>query len=178
MLKNLFLSKEFYSERAMNTQIKCPVQLLVGALHDLGVRQMSDYSVLDRMTQQMGQQLFEPPDVKGWRYGRTWINSDRLFMRYNAVAEIVRSVPQPGRQGVDLVAFVQQGGCKTAAEVVDYLTKTCLLLPLSAEKRCEVIGYLGELPPPAEWVAQHDALNERLQNVLILLTSLPEYQMT
>jgi uncharacterized protein (DUF1800 family) len=177
-LKNLFVSKEFYSERTMNTQIKCPVQLVVGALHDLGVRRMNDYGVLDRMTQQMGQQLFEPPDVKGWRYGRTWISSDRLFMRYNAVAELVRSVPQPGRQGVDLVAFVQQGACQTAAEVVDYFAKTCLLVPLSAEKRSEIIGYLGELPPPGEWAKRHEELNERLQNVLILVTSLPEYQMT
>ncbi len=177
-LKNLFLSKEFYSERAMNTQIKCPVQLLVGALHDLGVRRMNDYGVLDRMTQQMGQQLFEPPDVKGWRYGRNWISSDRLFTRYNSVAELVRSVPQPGRQGVDVVAFVQQGGCTTAAEVVDYLAKTCLLLPLTAEKRSEMIGYLGELPPPGEWAKRHEEFNERLRNVLIFVTSLPEYQMS
>ena len=178
MLKNLFLSKEFYSEQAMNTQIKCPVQLLVGALHDLGVRRMSDYSVLDRMTQQMGQQLFEPPDVKGWRYGRTWISSDRLFTRYNAIAELVRSVPQPGCQGIDLVAFVQQAGCQTAEEVVDYLTKTCLLLPLSAEKRAELIAYVGALPPPSEWTQRHAELNEHLRNVLIFITSLPEYQMT
>ncbi len=177
-LKNLFLSKEFYSERAMNTQIKCPVQLVVGTLRDLGVRRMSDYGVLDRMTQQMGQQLFEPPDVKGWRYGRNWISSDRLFKRYNAVAELVRSVPQPGRQGVDVVAFVQQGGCRTAAEVVDYLAKTCLLVPLTPEKRSEMIGYLGELPPPGEWVQRHEEFNERLRNVLIFITSLPEYQMT
>lgn len=177
-LKNLFLSKEFYSERAMNTQIKCPVQLVVGALHDLGVRRLSDYGVLDRMTQQMGQQLFEPPDVKGWRYGRNWITTDRLFTRYNAVAELIRSVPQAGCQGVDMVALVQQGGCGTAAEVVDYLTKTCLLVPLTAEKRSEMIGYLGELPPQGEWTQRHDELNERLRNLLIFVTSLPEYQMS
>jgi uncharacterized protein (DUF1800 family) len=177
-LKNLFTSKEFYSERAMNAQIKCPVQLVVGALRDLGVRQISDYSILDRMTQQMGQQLFEPPDVKGWRYGRTWISSDRLFMRYNAVAELVRSVPQPGRQGMDLVSFVQQGGCQNAAQIVDYLAKTCLLVPLSDQKRDELIGYMGELPPAGEWAQRHQEFNERLQNLLILITSLPEYQMT
>jgi uncharacterized protein (DUF1800 family) len=177
-LKNLFLSREFYSERAMSNQIKCPVQLVVGALHDLGVRRLSDYGVLDRMTQQMGQQLLEPPDVKGWRYGRTWISTDRLFMRYNAVAELVRSVPRPDRQGIDMVAFVQQGGCRTAAEVVDYLTRTCLLVPLGGDKRSELIGYLGELPPPREWAQRHKELNERLQNLVILITSLPEYQLT
>jgi uncharacterized protein (DUF1800 family) len=177
MLKNLFLSKEFYSERAMSTQIKSPVQLVVGTLHDLGIRRLSDYGVLDRMTQQMGQQLLEPPDVKGWRQGRTWISSDRLLMRYNSVAELVRSMPQPKRQGIDMVAFVQQGGCRTAPEVVDYLTRTCLLVPLSAKKRSELIGYLKEMPPSQEWTKRHKELNDQLQNLVILITSLPEYQL-
>ncbi|MBM3999272.1 MAG: DUF1800 domain-containing protein [Planctomycetes bacterium] len=176
MLKNLFLSKEFYGEQAMGTQIKCPVQLVVGTMRDLGIRRMSDYGVLDRMTIQMGQQLFEPPDVKGWRYGRTWISTDWLFTRYNAVAELIRSAPQPERQGADLMAYVRQGGCATGPEAVDFLARSFLALPLSAEKRAELIQYLGELPPAGEWDARRDEINARLQNVLIFLTSSPEFQ--
>ncbi len=41
-----------------------------------------------------------------------------------------------------------------------------------------MIGYLGKLPPPGEWAKRHEEFNERLRNVLILVTSLPEYQMT
>ena len=45
----------------------------------------------DTALQQMGMQLMEPPDVKGWRYGRQWIDSQRLFTRYNAVASLIES---------------------------------------------------------------------------------------
>ena len=179
MLKNLFLSKEFYSDRAMGTQIKSPVQLVVGLLRDLGVKDVTNSGMLDGAIRQMGQELFEPPDVKGWRYGRSWISSNRMFVRYNAVADLIKSVPQPGgQQGVDVVALVQKGGCKTAAEAVDYLAKACLAKPLNPEKRKELIDYLGQLPPQPEWAKQHDEINEKMRSVLILMLSMPEYQVT
>jgi hypothetical protein len=179
LLKNLFLSEEFYSERTMATQIKSPVQLVVGLLRDLGVKEVSDAQALDRTLQGMGQELFEPPDVKGWREGRSWINSNRIFLRYNAVAELLRTVRQPrNRSGVDVVALLEGAGCCTAADVVDFLAKACLSRPLSPDKRAELIHYLGELPPPAQWTSQKDQLNDRFRGVLILLTSMPEYQLT
>jgi uncharacterized protein (DUF1800 family) len=56
----------------------------------------------------MGMELLEPPDVKGWRYGRPWIDSQRLFVRYNAVASLIDAV---GQEGVDLVSLLQAAGC-------------------------------------------------------------------
>ena len=179
MLKNLFLSKEFYSDSAMGSQIKSPVQLVVGMLRDLGVKDVTNSGTLDGAIRQMGQELFEPPDVKGWRYGRSWISSNRMFIRYNAVADLIKSVPQPGgRRGIDVVALVQSGGCKTADEAVDYLAKACLAKPLSSEKRKELIDYLGQLPPQSEWAKQQAEINERMQSALILMLSMPEYQVT
>lgn len=177
MLKNLFLSQEFYCEQVAGCQIKSPVELMVGTLRDLGVGQVSDYGALDVAIQQMGQQLFEPPDVKGWRYGRTWISSSRLFVRYNSVADLISAVPQPDRQGVDGVAILEASGCQTSAELVDYLAKACLMKPLSLDKRTELIGFLGELPQRSDWAKQGEQLNEKLQGVLILMLSMPEYQM-
>ena len=178
VLKNLFLSEELYGERVTGSQIKSPVELVVGTLRELGVKQVSNYGVLDGAIQQIGQQLFEPPDVKGWRYGRSWISSNRMFVRYNVVANLIKSVPQPGgRQGVDVVALVQNGGCKSAAGAVDYLAKTCLVRPLSPEKQKALVDYLGHLPPHSEWTKRHGEINERLQSVLTLMLSMPEYQM-
>lgn len=178
MLKNLFLSEEFYSPRAMAAQIKSPVQLVVGALRDLGVKDISNYGSVDSAIQQMGQQLFEPPDVKGWRHGRSWISSNRLFSRYNAVADLVKSVPQAGKaRGVDIVALLQGGGCPTGSAAVDYLEKACLMHPLTEQKRQELTAYLGELPPPADWSKQRAQINDRLRGLLVLMLSTPEYQL-
>lgn len=173
MLKNLFLSEEFYSERALGTQIKSPVQLVVGMLRDMGASQAVDYGRVDAVLGEMGQQLFEPPDVRGWRYGRAWISAGRIFSRYNALADLIRTT-----QAIDLVGFVEQGGCERPEQVIDYLAQSCLLCPMRAETRQQLIEYLGELPARSEWSGQRDELNERLRSVLILMTSMPEYQMT
>ncbi|MBI3469525.1 MAG: DUF1800 family protein, partial [Planctomycetes bacterium] len=179
LLKNLFMSEEFYSPRAMGSQIKSPVELVVGLMRELGVKQVANYGALDSAIRQMGMELLEPPDVKGWRYGRSWINSQRLFSRYNAVANLVRSVAQPGgRRGVDVLALLQAGGCQNSAEAVDYLVNACLVRPLGDEKRQELISYLGDLPPCQEWSDRRDELNPRLQALVVLMLSIPEYQMT
>lgn len=179
MLKNLFTSEEFYSTRAQGNQIKSPVELVVGLLRDTGVKQISTYGVLDGALQQMGMQLLEPPDVKGWRYGRSWISSQRLFVRYNSVAGLVKNVAQPGGQkGIDVLVLLEKGKCEDTASAVDYLAKACLQRPLSDAKRKELIGFLGELPSKSDWAAKRAELNEKLRTVLVLMLSMPEYQMT
>ncbi len=180
LLKNLFLSEEFYSPPAMATQIKSPAQLVVGALRDLGVKEVANYATLDSAIQQMGQQLFEPPDVKGWRYGRSWISSNRLFVRYNSVADLIKSVSQADKKrgrGVDVVALLEGGGCPTGGAAVDYLAKACLMRPLTDAKRKELTDYLGELPPPSDWARQRAELNTKLRGLMVLMLSTPEYQL-
>ncbi|MCP5110778.1 MAG: DUF1800 domain-containing protein, partial [bacterium] len=96
MLKNLFQSEAFYSEEAMGTKIKSPVQLVAGMMRDLGVKGISDYAQLDTAVGAMGQKLLEPPDVKGWRRGRSWISANRMFARYNSSAELLHLAVEPG----------------------------------------------------------------------------------
>jgi hypothetical protein len=178
MLKNLFLSEEFYSPRAMGNQIKNPVELVVGLLRDLGVKQVASYDAIDKATQEMGMQLLEPPDVKGWRYGRSWISSQRLFVRYNSVADLIKSVSYSGKRGADVLALLEAGGCKTSTDAVDYLARACLQRPLSEGKRARLLAHLGELPPCGEWAKQRAAINDKLRDLLVLMLSEPEYQMS
>ncbi|HJN12412.1 MAG: DUF1800 domain-containing protein [Pirellulaceae bacterium] len=178
LLKNLFLSEEFYSEQAMGTQIKSPVQLTVGMLRDFGVKGVSDYRPLDAAIQGAGQTLFQPPDVKGWRLGQAWIDANRVFLRYNSTASLLRSIARPDVRGVDVVAVLEGKDCKTSAEVVDHLLKTCFVKPLGEQKRKELVDFLGELPPQPEWANQRSQINGRLHALLVLMLSTPNYQMT
>lgn len=175
-LKNLFLSAEFYGDRAIGTQIKCPVQLAVGALRDLGVKQLTNYGGLEAALREMGQDVFEPPDVKGWRYGRGWISTSRLLTRYNAVADFVRSANLPQRQGLDMVAFVEAGGAEAIGNPEAYLANACFSPALPQEAYKEVVALKNELPPAAEWSSRRGEVNDKLQELLIVLLSTPEYQ--
>lgn len=179
LLENLFTSEEFYSPRAMGTQIKSPVQLMIGAVRELGIKD-ANYAFIAQAIRSQGQDLLQPPNVKGWDGGRTWVDASRVFLRYNAMAELLEAVPRSGGQrGVDLVGTLL--ACKTfrnTEEVVDYLVRCCLANPLASAKRQGLIEFVGTLPPPAEWPSRKDEVNARLTALLVLLMSSPEYQLT
>src|ERR1700736_3382922 len=82
VLRELFGSAEFYSERAMRTQIKSPVQYLIQTSKLLEAPLPSPMVAQNAM-RQMGEILFAPPNVKGWDGGKAWISTSTLLFRYN-----------------------------------------------------------------------------------------------
>ena len=47
------------------------------------------------MLRQLGQDLFAPPNVKGWDGGVTWITTNTLLTRYNDAAMLVHGTVPP-----------------------------------------------------------------------------------
>jgi hypothetical protein len=47
------------------------------------------------MTRQLGQDLFAPPNVKGWDGGITWISTNTLLTRYNDAQSLVQGTTPP-----------------------------------------------------------------------------------
>lgn len=178
MLENLFLSEEFYSPKAMSTDVKCPVQLIVGLHRDLGLKN-PDYAYLATAVRDMGQDLFEPPSVFGWQADRSWITTSRILGRYNVLAEVLEKRPRAGKAGVDVVGTVLAGKTfKSHTEVVDYLVKCSWTVPLSESKRQALVEFLKPLPEPAQWAANPGPVNARLTRLLVMLMCAPEYQLS
>jgi uncharacterized protein (DUF1800 family) len=82
LLREIFLSMEFYSERAMGSQIKCPIQFIIQLHKQLEINE-SPKRFAQNAQQQLGQILFMPPNVAGWDWGKAWINTNTLLVRYN-----------------------------------------------------------------------------------------------
>lgn len=82
LLHTLFRSELFYSLPAMNTVVKSPLVLAIGALKGMRAP-LPEADLLLGALQVMGQELFFPPDVNGWPGGADWINSNTLLVRYN-----------------------------------------------------------------------------------------------
>ncbi|HZK80155.1 MAG TPA: DUF1800 domain-containing protein [Humisphaera sp.] len=83
-LRALFTSPAFYGERSNLVIIKSPVELEAGTLRLL--EEPSQPRMLGAgvfAMNQLGQQLFEPPNVKGWPGGEHWMTSSAVFLRYN-----------------------------------------------------------------------------------------------
>jgi uncharacterized protein (DUF1800 family) len=96
-LRAIFLSDEFYSARAMFSQIKSPVSLVVGAVRLLGIKDFRPDGLYEN-ARLAGQDLFQPPNVKGWDGDRKWITSSTLLSRYEYVHRLVMG---PAPRGVD-----------------------------------------------------------------------------
>lgn len=93
LVEAILLNPEFLSPRAYRALVKSPVELLVGSLRTLGVKQLESDPLFV-----MGQSLFAPPNVKGWAGGRHWINSATFLARVNYFGDLLRpdeSQPDP-----------------------------------------------------------------------------------
>jgi uncharacterized protein (DUF1800 family) len=78
----LLTSPEFFAKESRGTLIKSPVHLLVGTCRLLNLEVTATPS-LAQVTAAMGQELFNPPNVKGWPGGRDWISAGTLAVRYH-----------------------------------------------------------------------------------------------
>jgi uncharacterized protein (DUF1800 family) len=100
LMRRIFSSKEFYAPEVIRGQIKSPVQWIIAASHQLQGPLPSQPMTLS-MLRMLGQELFQPPNVKGWDGGVAWITTNSLLDRYNFAAALVEGnrVPLPSLQG-------------------------------------------------------------------------------
>jgi len=101
MMRALLTSKEFYRAEHQGNLIKSPIELIVGTLR-LFRMQFEKTSPLVGTARRLGQDIFEPPNVKGWPGGKTWITSDSLLMRQQILTRVFRD---PG----NFPALIQDG---------------------------------------------------------------------
>lgn len=202
VMKTLFRSEAFYSAAARGSLVKSPTELVVSSARQFGVS-IRNLVAAERASAQMGQELLQPPNVKGWPGGKAWINSATLFVRYNAVSTLInggggkpraadndeagdtmmangklaaksRMSPAP-QPPYDPADVLKQLESRTAANVVTYYADHLLPSPLDSEKRTMLVEYLG-----GDNVVLDPGNAKSLQRIrmmLDLLCSTPEFQM-
>ena len=79
----MLASRHFFSGYAYRQRIKTPVELSVGAVRTVipsPFPQDKDLppSVLVNRMEAMGQDLFAPPNVKGWTGAQAWLNTSTI----------------------------------------------------------------------------------------------------
>ncbi len=89
LVQALLSSSAFRDARNRGTMIKSPVELLVGTLRIFNVP-LGSGQRLAFASRIMGQDVFDPPNVKGWVGGTVWITSDTLLMRQQIIERFFR----------------------------------------------------------------------------------------
>ncbi|APW59296.1 DUF1800 domain-containing protein [Paludisphaera borealis] len=105
MLRVLFTAPEFYAEAARGSLIKSPVRLLVGACRQLAL-DVEPTPTLAQLTAAMGQELFNPPNVKGWPGGRSWIGAGTLAVRYHLPTALIDGKEPAGLEPLGFNRFL------------------------------------------------------------------------
>ena len=93
-LRFLLESDAFWDPANRGSLIKSPVELVVGTLRqlDLAPGGATPFVVV---AAGMGQNLFSPPNVKGWPGGEQWINSNSLLARKQFLDRLARMDDAP-----------------------------------------------------------------------------------
>src|SRR3954451_15414881 len=87
VMREVLLSPEFWDESAYFARYSWPAEYVVRALKDVG---WTGYSVTDALPplSNMGQILFEPPDVSGWDTGQSWFSTGAMLARMNFASSL------------------------------------------------------------------------------------------
>ncbi len=88
-LRALFASDAFFAAQNHGALIKSPVDLVIGTMRQFNVG-YSDPLPLTFLLRTLGQDLFSPPNVKGWPGGDAWINSTTLLARRQFLERLFR----------------------------------------------------------------------------------------
>ena len=169
---NLFFSKESY-----RTRIKSPVDFVLGIVHALegkiGTTQLA------AETEKLGQNLFNPPTVKGWDGGPTWLNGQTLLYRQNLALALTSTEDVRFNNRVDPAKVVTKYDRQTDEQVLSFFTSLFLQNDLPAESLARLAEYQKKARTqslPVYWTAA-DATAHRVRALCHLVLTLPEFQL-
>lgn len=123
LLREIFLSRAFYDRTVIRNQIKSPVQFMVQMCRELEISDLPQGYVLAALGE-LGQQLFFPPNVAGWDWGRAWINTNTLLSRYNTAGVVTKGATNAEGTGegsgpmMDMMATGGRPGQQVVARLI------------------------------------------------------------
>jgi hypothetical protein len=183
LIRTILTSRAFYSPSAIGTQIKSPIQLVVGTARLMELPPL-DARRITAPLKQMGQIPLMPPNVKGWPGGQLWINTSTLFVRYNTAIAMVGGgmggggFGGGGGRGPIFNRIMEQraggqfnpeavGPHGTPEQVVDGWVSRLVQRPIDDSKRSILLDSLGN---------QGDN-PQAVKRMIQLIVSMPEYQL-
>ena len=164
VLRELFSSQLFFGRESRTAIIKSPVELVLGAYHSLEAH--PNLAAAVPVLAGLGQDIFEPPTVKGWDGGRLWISSTSMLQRANFAAELATG----NRLGA--IADPEQSTARLALEspeaCVRHYADLLLNRELEPDQIARLAAYMNEALGPRD---------QRIRGILQLIMTMPEFQL-
>ncbi|PWQ97926.1 DUF1800 domain-containing protein [Leucothrix arctica] len=91
LLKDIFSSDAFWDGKYKGTLIKSPMDIIIGTTRTLDLEDKNlPVQSLHAQLKRMGQELYNPPNVKGWPGGAAWVDGITLPVRQQFLRRLTR----------------------------------------------------------------------------------------
>lgn len=170
LVRAILVRDEFYSEEAMSTTAKTPVDFANQMINALGAK--SSFEDLPGNLERMGMDLFNPPSVNGWNHSESWLATARYRERFLLAQRLAAGrSKKDGGYKVKVEALLDPS-VPDSAGIVDGLLAKLGVRNLPAASRQSLIDYLdtGAALSDEEW------LEVKFRGLLVLIFTLPEFQ--
>lgn len=89
LMKTMLTSPYFTRHSSKGNMIKSPIELIVGTLRSFEYEDFDPKTAI-QYARRLGQNLLDPPNVKGWSGEETWINTNTLLIRKSFLNRLTR----------------------------------------------------------------------------------------
>lgn len=128
LLRRLFTSSQFWAPENRGVLVKSPVELIVGTIR-LFQLPIKETDVLAKYGKRLGQDLFDPPNVKGWPGGTRWITSATLLSRWQLLQRGLRGSEMGGHMHHGNGTGMMHGPAWLAEESVETVQAVLTAIP-------------------------------------------------
>jgi hypothetical protein len=177
LVKTVLRSNLFFSPLVYRTKVKAPVDFALGI-----VRALEGHLgtiALAAALEELGQNVFYPPSVKGWDGGAAWLNGQTLLFRQNLALALTSTEDSRFGRHTDPAALARAHNKRNDEEVLDFFLQLFLQGDVPAESRQKLLDYQeksGKQSYPVYWT-ETDAADHRVRVLCHLVLTLPEFQL-
>jgi uncharacterized protein (DUF1800 family) len=164
VLERLFLSPQFQDPSVVLTRYSWPVEFVVRAIKEAGWLGFTTGSTLSPLVN-MGQHLFDPPDVAGWNLGQAWFSSGAMLARMNFGAALAEN------QKFNLARSAAVAR-NSPRDLLDYLL-TRLTADLEPDVYSDLLNYAGS---GLAWNGSDSQLQVKAPGLVHLILGSADYQ--
>jgi hypothetical protein len=178
LVKTMIASNLFFSPTVYRTRIKAPVDFALGIVRGLEGRRIGA-GALAAAIEQLGQNVFSPPSVKGWDGGQTWLNGQTLLFRQNLALALSSTEDIRFGTRLDPAETAKKYKKESDEELVNFFLRVFLQEDVPAESKTKLLDYQKKAKTrtvPVYW-SEEDSINHRVRALCHLVLTLPEFQL-
>ena len=165
VVRYILRSPWFLERDRLYARYSWPAEFVARAIKETGWNGLSVDSARTPLTN-MGQTLFEPPDVNGWDLGRGWCSTNGMLARMNFAATLVSN------QRFNLARDAASGRASPEA-MMGYFLDRFTPAPLSNDAYAELVSYVRA---GGVWTGSDAQLGTRAPGLARLILGSAEYQ--